>query len=161
MKKKNPFERCFSSPTQHLCTHTEGFRVGTFRLVTHQVDGESGMRHACSDDRSPFKYVSGTFGFAFSFHFPFALLFNMWQESAYLEESKELGSCAGNSHTSQRGSPTRSPGPTLCGCQRVQKATSPVGKKTKNKHNENLWVDLLRCFGTRLLYIHHQFLGIG
>jgi hypothetical protein len=146
MKKKNPFERCFSSPTQRLCTHAEGFRVGRFRLVTPGRRRDRGMRHASSDDRSPFRYVSGTFGFAFSFHFPFALLFNMWQESAAVEESKELGSCAGNSHTSQRASPARSPGPTLCGCQRVQEATSPVGKKKKKKHNENSWVDLLTIF---------------
>lgn len=128
MKKKNPFERCFSSCTQHLCTRAEGFR-----LVTLGRRRDRGMRHACSDDRSPFKYVSGTFGFPFSLHFPFALLFNMWQESASLEESKELGSCAGNSHTSQRGSPTRSPGPTLCGCQRIQEATRPVRTRSTTR----------------------------
>jgi hypothetical protein len=52
----------------NICVHTEKVPVGRFRLVTPGRRRDRGMRHASSDDRSPFKYVSGTFGFAFSLH---------------------------------------------------------------------------------------------
>jgi hypothetical protein len=135
-----------SHPT---CVHMEKVFVWVGLGTSHQVDGET---EVCGMPPAMIEALSSTclehLGLCF-LCIPFCVVVQRVARIAAVEESKELGSCAGNSHTSQRASPTRSPGPTLCGCQRVQEVTSPVGKKKKKKkkkHNENSWVDLLAIF---------------
>jgi hypothetical protein len=130
----------------NTCVHTEKVFVWVGLGSSHQVDGET---EVCGMPPAMIEALSSTCLEHLGLRFlciPFCVVVQRVARIAAVEESKKLGSCAGNSHTSQRASPTRSPGPTLCGCQRVQEVTSPVGKKMKKKHNENSCVDLLAIF---------------
>jgi hypothetical protein len=161
IKKKNPFERCFSSPTQHLCTHAEGFRVASFRLVTPGRRRDRGMRHASSDDRSPFRYVSGTFGFAFSFHCPFAFC-STCGKNPQLWKNPKSWEAALETRTHPNAPPQLAHlDPPFVVASESKKLQVQSGRRRRRSTTRIHGWTYSRYFGTRLLYIHRQFLGIG